>query len=375
MLRRLAFLCCCTAMFAVLPGDPAKAQPKPAAVAPVRDSVEDSVDRGLAYLARTQAKDGSWPSGIQFGGRARGNPEGDPAITSLAVMAFLSAGHVPGEGLYGERIERGIQFVAQKQLNNGLFAAKNFGGVEMYYHGICTLMLAEVVGMTDGRGAGELRGRLQSAVKIILEAQRKNTSNDRGGWRYGLGGTDADMSVTGWQFLALRAAKNVGCDVPGERIEAALAYVKRCHDPKSGGFTYTAYGRVTEPCTGVGILCLELGGKDSHRSPEAVKAAAYLIGHPLTVSQPHFYYGVYYVAQAMFQVGDEFWKGFRPKLHELLLRENAPNIDGAWGDRPIGDSNYGQAYATAMAVLALTVEYRYLPIYQRFEEPLERDGD
>jgi hypothetical protein len=34
---------------------------------------------------------------------------------------------------------------------------------------------------------------------------------------------------------------------------------------------------------------------------------------------------------------------------------------------------YGPAYSTAMAILALTVEYRFLPIYQRFEEPLERD--
>src|SRR5262249_29897303 len=40
-----------------------------------------------------------------------------------------------------------------------------------------------------------------------------------------------------------------------------------------------------------------------------------------------------------------------------------------------GDYNalYGPAYCTAMAVLALTVEYRYLPLYQRGEEPTERD--
>ena len=43
---------------------------------------------------------------------------------------------------------------------------------------------------------------------------------------------------------------------------------------------------------------------------------------------------------------------------------------GAWGARSLtGESTYGAAYCTAMAVLALTVEYRYLPIYQRGEEP------
>ena len=37
------------------------------------------------------------------------------------------------------------------------------------------------------------------------------------------------------------------------------------------------------------------------------------------------------------------------------------------------DARLGPAYCTSMAVLALTVEYRLLPIYQRFEEPLERE--
>ena len=382
MRRAASFIICGLALLIVLPNEPAQAQPEPAPVAALRDPVEDAVDRGLAHLARTQSKDGSWPSGANAPvlGRPRGpvattEREGDCAITALAVMAFLSAGHVPGEGLYGDRLTAGIQFVARNQLKNGLFAGVNQGGVEMYYHGICTLMLAEVVGMTDRKTAEEMRGRLQAAVKIILEAQRRNTTNDRGGWRYGIGGTDADLSVTGWQFLALRAAKNVGCDIPSERIDAALAYVKRCYNARSGGFTYTAYGMVTEPCTGVGILCLELGGKDTHQSPEALKAAGFLMENPITGASPHFFYGTYYIAQAMFQIGDDYWKGYRTRLHKSLLRSHPPSNDGAWGAGGSGDARHGTAYATAMAILALTVEYRYLPIYQRFEEPLERDGD
>ncbi len=37
-----------------------------------------------------------------------------------------------------------------------------------------------------------------------------------------------------------------------------------------------------------------------------------------------------------------------------------------------GDGSYGPNYCTAMCVLALTVEYRYLPIYQRDEEPADK---
>ena len=348
------------------------------------DPMDEAIDGGLLYLSRTQTTDGSWPAnaGAEW---IRPGPNlpaqrvgGDMAVTALAVMAFLSAGHVPGEGRYGEIVANGIRYVVNNQQTNGLLAPKQAGGTEMYYHGICALMLAEVAGMTEAREAEELKRRLESAIAIILAGQRKGTGfgqdRERGGWRYTVTGLDADLSVTGWQVLALRAAKNVGSDIPHERILAANDYVKRCFEARSGGFTYTTYGSVTVPCTGVGILCLELGGKDSHQSPEALKAAGYLLKNPLSPFQKHFFYGVYYTSQAMFQLGDNYWRSYRDDLHKLLLRTNSPNANGSWSGRGFDDLRYGPAYCTAMAVLALTVEYRYLPIYQRFEEPLERDG-
>ena len=89
----------------------------------------------------------------------------------------------------------------------------------------------------------------------------------------------------------------------------------------------------------------------------------------------YFSYGVYYTSQAMFQLGDNYWKGYREKLHQLLLRTSGPQADGSWIGRgnAFDDMRFGPSYCTAMAVLALTVEYRFLPIYQRFEEPQERD--
>src|SRR6266481_6147430 len=105
-----------------------------------RTELDDSIDRALVFLQRMQEADGSWKSSRS--GR-------NPAVTALAVMAFLSAGHVPGEGRYGDTVEKGIEWVLHQQHTNGLIAAE--GGHEMYHHGICTLMLAEVAGMTDGK--------------------------------------------------------------------------------------------------------------------------------------------------------------------------------------------------------------------------------
>jgi len=317
--------------------------------------LDQRIDRALAYLAGSQDREGAWNAG-QIAGR-------NPAITALAVMAFMSAGHIPGEGKYGEVVQKGIDFVLRAQGPNGLIASA--GHFEMYQHGICTLMLAEAVGMTEGKRADEVKSRLERAVRIVLKAQRKG-GDHKGGWRYRVAGSDGDISVTGWQLMALRAAKNVGCDVPPAAIADAVEFINKCHDPYSGGYRYLPGGNLTVACTGTSVLALELVGKEYHRSPTSLKAGAYLLKSPLSRSNPHYYYGIYYCSQAMFQLGDNYWTTFRTRLHDQLL--NNQNAGGSWSGIISDDLTFGRNYCTSMAVLALTVEYRFLPIYQRDEQ-------
>jgi hypothetical protein len=324
-----------------------------AAQGPKRDAVDQSVARALAFLQKTQQDDGAW---ADHGGKS-------PAVTSLAVLAFLSAGHVPGEGPYGETVEKGVRWVLNIENQNGLLATG--GAHEMYHHGISTLMLAEVAGMTDAPLGKKVKARLEKAVAVILKAQRTAGAH-RGGWRYGIVGLDADLSVTGWQLLALRAAKNLGCDVPGEPIDRAIEYVKRCRDSFAHGYGYMPGFHPSVACTGTGILCLEVCGKDTHRTPEALRAAAVVLREAPDLRQPHFCYTVYHCSQAMFQLGKNYWGHYRPLLHKVLLDNQQDNGSWAQGD------GYGPSYATAMCVLALTVEYRFLPIYQRGEDAAEK---
>jgi hypothetical protein len=323
-------------------------------------SVDQSIERALEFLANVQDRtDGAW--------RARGSKS--PAITGLAVMAFLSAGHVPGEGRYGAAIERGIREVLKYQQPNGLIAIE--GGQEMYHHGICTLMLAEVAGMTDGPLNDEIRAALERAIAVILRAQRKGTGFDRGGWRYRVAHTGgSDISVTGWQILALRAAKNLGCDVPTDAIEQAIEFIRRCYKESNGGYRYTPRDEVTVPCTGTSILALELCGKELHRCPEVLKAGDSLLRQENLPSwgTNHYFYGIYYGSQATFQLGGNYWAVYRPRLRDTLLKNQQPN--GSWVANGT-DGAFGPAYCSAMSVLALTVEYRFLPIYQRGDDSAE----
>jgi len=323
-----------------------------------RDKLEKSIDKALQFLQKNQDSSGAWKLYL----------DQSTASTSLAVMAFLSAGHVPGEGPYGETVEKGIEWVLQKQRPDGLLGSFSY---QMYEHGISTLMLAEVSGMTNKDLSPKVKTALEKAIKVILQAQRTSGTH-KGGWRYNVNSPDADLSVTGWQLMALRAAKNVGCDIPAERMEMAVDYVRRSfvNLNQAGAFRYTIGGGETVPCTGTGILCLELC--DKHHTLEAIKSGAYLIkAHNLPQTNgTHFFYNVYYGSQATFQLGGNYWNLYRPHLHKILLGHQAAN--GSWGgNQQNAYSSYGPVYGTSMCVLALTVEFRYLPIYQRDQDAKE----
>jgi hypothetical protein len=225
--------------------------------------------------------------------------------------------------------------------------------------------------MIQGPLGDQVRARLRLAVAVILRAQRTGpTLRGGGGWRYQVAHTGgSDISVTGWQIMALRAARNVGCDVPPEAIDRAVSFIRDCQDTR-GGFKYTPTDHVTVPCTGTSILALELCGKEQHRSRDVLRAGDFLLRQENLPrwSTPHFFYGVYYGSQATFQLGGNYWAAYRPRLRSVLLDNQERN--GSWSGGGF-DSSFGPAYCTSMAVLALTVDYRFLPIYQRAEEPAE----
>jgi hypothetical protein len=324
------------------------------AAKPKNLAADRAIRKALDHLKTSQKPDGGWESG-GFGKAT--------SVTSLAVLAFLSAGHVPGEpGPYREAVEKGVKYVLAHQKPNGLLTSNTSHG-PMYCHGISTLMLAEVVGMSaDAELAEQSRVALAKAVDLILKAQDLTKSKSHaGGWRYQPTSRDSDLSVSGWQVMALRAAKAAGCNVPAAQIDKALDYVKNCAYKESGGFGYQPGHGPNNPMTGTGILTLEICG--DHARPEAIAGGNYLLKNPPKWTNPYFFYEAYYCSQATFQAGDKYFAAYHPKLVAILLERQ--EADGSWLSGDGNDRSGGRNYCTALGVLALAVEYRYLPIYQR----------
>jgi hypothetical protein len=316
-----------------------------------RDKVEPAIERGLKYLERVQRLDGSFPE--QYGDST--------GIPALVGMAFLSKGYLPTEGPYRETINRCIDFALANQKSTGVFEKGHAGNGPMYAHNITTLFLSEVSGMVDPGRQERIARALPEALSVILRAQEvPKKPQDQGGWRYHPNSKDSDTSCSGWALLALKSAKLNGAAVPDRAIAEAVAYLQRMQDPATGSFGYTKPGEHAHSLTGMGLLCLEICGQ--HGKPETMKAADFVMKNYREMPKTRFaIYGNYYTAQGMFQVGGRYWNDYANFMYETYLPQQLG--DGSWESRETKSSVYG----TSMMVLAFSVPWRQLPIYQRDE--------
>ena len=329
------------------PGEPGNADTKKVEMS-IPPAAQQAIDRGLAYLARTQRKDGSWPT--EYGRTT--------AVVGSCALAFLSSGHLPGRGRYGATVERAVSFLLRSARSDGLLYQEGMVGSPMYHHGIAALALAEAWGMC-GDADGKLKETLSRAVQLAVATQ-----NRRGGWRYRPRIADDDMSVTMVQMLALRAARDVGIYVPKQTSDAGLRYIRSCHHEQTGTFSYQPGGRGGLGMTSAGVLSLQLAGK--YDDPQVVEGLKTLLrmffGRKVGTVHYYYYYTLYYASQAVYQAqssipwGIMAWNAFYPALaRELIAKQMAT---GAW------QSLYDE-YGTAQAILMLSIPNRYLPIYQR----------
>ena len=309
-----------------------------------------AVEKALAYLQRVQKADGSFDG--QYG-----NSVGVPALVG---MAFLSKGHLPTDGPYTTALNRCIDFILASQKPDGLLEKGSGGSGPMYAHNIATLFLSEASGMVDPERQIRISAVLPKALALILRAQAvPKDANNRGGWRYHPGSRDSDTSCSGWALMALRSAKLNGAAIPDEAIRAALDYLHRHQKEKDGCFGYTGQSDKALSLTGMGLLCLELCGE--HGSERTKRAADWLLRHFRELGGGQFaFYGNYYNAQAMFQIGGRHWQEYANWMYATYLPKQTQ--DGSWESHEAG-----RIYGTAMMVLAFTVPWRQLPIYQRDE--------
>ena len=291
--------------------------------------LDRAVDRGLSFLASRQQPDGSFPT----------LATGQPGVTSLCVMAFLSRGHFPNQGPYGEQLNRAVDFVLSTQQESGLFSnvppdsQNEAGHAALYNHAISGLMLTELYGMAAIRERERMRVAIVKAIAFARKTQqiRKAFPGDQGGWRYlSPGHRDySDLSVVSWFLMFFRSARNAEFEVPKVYVDDAMGYVRRCFHTREKAFVYRLTSR-NDPrafrrgVVGAGIVALSLAGQ--HNTEMAQQAGQWVLrnGFDEYNGTPHYkdryHYSAYYCSQAMFQLGGKYWSTFFPPLMRTLVK-------------------------------------------------------
>ncbi len=307
-----------------------------------------AIRKALAWLRTQQEEDGSVGA------------KHPTAMTSLAVMAHLSAGIMFDDPEHGTWLRKSLAYVLQQQEADGYFGKAD--NSRMYGHGMTTLMLAEAFDMARDEALEErIRRALASAVGLTVRAaQVKKDAKSAGGWRYQPTSKDADMSLSGWQLMSLHAAHQVGMTVPEEVIQRAVAYADRC-TTKDGHVGYQP-GKKSAALRGLGMLCFVIGGQEKAEVIDRI--AGRIQQNPIRWQGQWFFYRVYYDAMGMSRARAEAWAAYSPVLEKVLLEHQ--KADGTWPTPPgNNEGGHGTVYTTCMALLALTVERHVLPAYQR----------
>ena len=331
---------------------------------------ELAVSRSLEWLKTRQNADGSW-------GRAN-----KAAMTGLALLCFLGRCETPESPFYGDAVRGGMLWLVELAGKNphGMLAEQTTANSAAYEHGIATYALGEMYSFyrLGGSSLPGLRPTFEKGVQLILTHQ-----NEQGSWTYGgkVHAYDAqsrgeDLSVTGWQFQALKAAKHSGLKFTG--LDKAI---DRCCDyllskqSKNGGFGKTNrdehYNQWS--LTGCGLLGLQTLAKG--KTAAVKKGVAFLrdfiTAEPLDWDRNCNLYCWYYYTQAFFQAGGDDWRFYNTQFLPQILKAQEPDGSFRRGrpNWPAGDAA-DAIYRQCLSTLQLEVYYRYLKVADRDGESI-----
>ena len=310
---------------------------------------DESIEKGLRWLSRTQSARGKW------------NTSNYPtAMASLAATALIASGSTTTQGPYAKQIGRATDYLISKSRPNGLIGDPQTDMRYTYGHGFAMLLMSQVLG-EEG-----LIDRREELVDVLTRAVQfsGNAQTEAGGWGYvsaAQGNNFDEGSTTITQVQGLRGCRNAGIPVSGKVIENAKEYIYGCKNP-DGGISYSSKQRGSSrpAITAAALAALyNAGDYDSEHVPDMLEYAKKSLHDLGGRSFGHWHYTYLYYSQVVYRQGDELWKPFRDRLYDKIVGQQSP--DGFWGSQ----GSMHPVYVTACNLIMLQLDKGYLPIYQR----------
>ncbi|PCJ60613.1 MAG: hypothetical protein COA79_08565 [Planctomycetota bacterium] len=318
---------------------------------------ESAVDLGLWWLANHQEADGHWDLDKYEG---KNTLENTPGCTAAALLAFLGAGHTDKVGKFKKNVKNAIQWLLKAQKKDGSFGKFN------YAQGLCTMALAEALGMGCGTVYKEEKA-VELAVDYLIAQQ-----NPSGAYNYKQSSKRDDMSVTGWCVMGLKSAMIAG--IREKQIKTVFDGVVKNLDNNlttTGDNTSSTRGRswymggggqkAGTACGAIAMLIRQYTGW--HRTEPWLEAATE--GHVQSIPVKYEnmnVYRVYYAYLTLFQQGGKAWRTWNKPVSDLIVKTQRQDGDfkGSWNPNAVSHmEGGGRVLFTAFLVLSLEVFYRY----------------
>ncbi|MEZ2393617.1 prenyltransferase/squalene oxidase repeat-containing protein, partial [Akkermansia muciniphila] len=326
---------------------------------------EEAVVKSLRWLKKQQNGNGSWGEG-QF--RA--------SMTGISLLAYLAHCETPLSEEFGENVLKGISFLVDLGMKNPVISEQPALKEICYDHAVATYALCEAYTFCkqmDIPSIANLEKVVIKAVDRIIDAQCPN-----GGWAYSYNNKinpDIDLSVTGWNVQALKAAEHGGIKPTKGDIRSTLrkasSYVRKNVMP-DGKFAYKENGNMPRSSlVGVGVLSLQMTGNGSDSAARKgldwiknnVKTLQWGQGSGTENVKSNLYMH-YYCVQAAMNRGGDVWTSYNKAFRDAVL--SGQNADGSFRKNDVGyvsgmTGKSENIYRQCLATLMLETYYRFLP--------------
>lgn len=355
------------------------------------DASEKAVEQALHWLAKNQNPAGYWDASAHGSGKVgtkkqkvalkkledgsdapkegseieikwdHAGKDADTGITALALLAFLGAGYTHEEGPYTKTVNKALRWLIAQQTKDGFLGGKGRRYARMYCHGMATYAMAEAYAMqSDPTTNTRLRQPLEKAVAYLLKIQNKTD----GGWRY-MKGQEGDMSLFGWQLMALKSAEIAGLKIPNANQRLMVQFINAHSSGAGNGLaSYQKNYQPSATMTAESLFCKQIF-RIPRKHPACKVAVNYLLKQPPKQSELNLYYW-YYGTLSMFQYGGPEWKKWNVAMRTALLNQQTTQGKNAGSWDPKGRWGHfgGRVFSTALSALCLEVYYRFLPLYK-----------
>jgi Squalene-hopene cyclase C-terminal domain len=322
---------------------------------------EEAVQRGLHWLSEHQARSGMWSlDKFQEAAKCICKDPGqkfDVAGTAFGLLPMLAAGNTHLYGPYAKAVNKGVRWLLKKQTREGNFSDS------AYENALATIAVCEDYGLTH---EDKFQAPAQAAVNYIVRAQFEN-----GSWGYSAG-QKGDLSISGFQFTALKTAVYAGLFVPSSALSKFEDFLQSVADPNGLGYGYNT-PELRPSTSAVGLMCREyLGWGPTNPALRKGVMQIYRQRHFTISNKPGIYF-LYYATQVMHHYGGKEWQEWNKKVRDLLIEtqdKGSPEVPddhqiGSWS--PVGDEwaiQGGRIMYTSLALLTLEVYYANVPLYQ-----------